>query len=94
LTKVSLHKDYVLVETDDIDLSELRAGKITMTYYIVEIHDTENDHIGVLTEKGSELPQKFSSFSQAKIQSALLKQQLTENMSTKIVSFEEEYSNE
>jgi hypothetical protein len=55
-------------------------------YYIVEIHDTENDKVGILTEKNTGEISKFSTFSQANVQAALLKKNLTEHMYTKVVS--------
>lgn len=91
MTKVSLHKEFVLVETDVIDLTKLREGKISIMYYIVEIHNTENDDIGVLMheEAGEQTITKFDSWSKAKVQAELLSKQLQPNLSTKIVSFED-----
>ena len=89
LTKVSLHEEFVLVKTDEINLNDLRKGLITVTYYVVEIHDTENDKVGVLTDTDTGEISKFSTFSQAKVQSVLLKENLTDNMYTKIVTFED-----
>lgn len=89
MTKVSLHEEFVLVETDEINLNDLRKGLITVTYYVVEIHDTENDKVGVLTDSETGEISKFSTFSQAKVQSVLLKENLTDNMYTKIVTFED-----
>ena len=60
-----------------------------ITYYVVEIHDTENDKVGVLTDTKTGEISKFNTFSQAKVQSVLLKENLTENMYTKIVTIEE-----
>lgn len=89
MTKVSLTEKFILVQTDDISLDELRKGKISVTYYVVEIHDTENDKVGVLTDTETGEISKFSTFSQAKVQSVLLKENLTDNMYTKIVTFED-----
>lgn len=89
MTKVSLHDEFVLVETDDINLADLRKGLIKLTYYVVEIHDTENDKVGILTDTETGEISKFSTFSQAKVQSVLLKENLTDNMYTKIVTIEE-----
>ena len=89
MTKVSLHEEYILVETDDINLSDLRKGMIELTYYVVEIHDTENDKVGILTDTETGEISKFNTFSQAKVQSILLKENLTENMYTKIVTLSE-----
>ena len=91
MTKVSLHNDYILVETEIIDLSELRKGKISIMYYIVEIHNTENDDIGVLMheEDGEQVITKFDSWSKAKAQAGLLGKNLQPNLTTKIVSFED-----
>ena len=86
MTKVSLHDEFVLVETDDINLDDLRKGLISLTYYVVEIHDTENDKVGILTDSETGEISKFNTFSQAKVQSVLLKEQLTDNMYTKIVT--------
>lgn len=89
LTRVSLHEEYVLVETDEINLEDLRKGLVTVTYYVVEIHDTENDKVGILTDSETGEISKFSTFSQAKVQSVLVKENLTENMFTKIVTLED-----
>ena len=89
LTRVSLHDEFVLVETDNINLDDLRKGLISLTYYVVEIHDTENDKVGILTDTKTGEISKFTSFSQAKVQSVLLKENFTENMYTKIVTIEE-----
>ena len=89
LTRVSLHEEYVLVETDEINLEDLRKGLVTVTYYVVEIHDTENDKVGILTDSETGEISKFSTFSQAKVQSVLIKENLTENMFTKIVTLED-----
>ena len=89
MTKVSLTEKFILVQTDDISLDDLRKGLVTVTYYVVEIHDTENDKVGVLTDTETGEISKFSTFSQAKVQSVLLKENLTENMYTKIVTFED-----
>ena len=89
--KVSFHKECILVETEVIDLSELRKGKISIMYYIIEIHNTENDDIGVLMhdEAGEQIITKFDSWSKAKAQAGILGSKLQPNLSTKIVSFEE-----
>jgi len=94
LTKVSLNKDHILVETEVIDLSELRKGKVSIMYYIVEIHNTENDDIGVLTheENGEQIISKFDSWSKAKAQAGLLGKNLQPNLTTKIVSFEDTHN--
>jgi len=91
LTKVSFHKEYILVETDVIDLTELRKGKVSLMYYIIEIHNTENDEIGVLMhdEAGEQVITKFDSWSKAKVQAGVLGSRLQPNLSTKIVSFED-----
>ena len=94
MTRVSLHDEFVLVETDDINLDDLRKGVISLTYYVVEIHDTENDKVGILTDTETGEISKFYTFSQAKVQSVLLKEQLTDNMYTKIVTLEESASSE
>ena len=90
LTKVSLHKEYVLVETEVIDFNTLKKEIVMNRYFVVEIHDNESDKIGVLTHEveGESQLSKFDSFSQAKVQEALLKENLTENLYTKIVSHE------
>ena len=90
LTKVSLHEEYVLVETEVIDFNTLKKEIVMNRYFIVEIHDTGSDKIGVLTHvvDGEDQLSKFESFSQANVQAALLKQNLTENLYTKIVSHE------
>jgi len=92
--KVSLNKDHILVETEVIDLSELRKGKVSIMYYIVEIHNTENDDIGVLTheENGEQIISKFDSWSKAKAQAGLLGKNLQPNLTTKIVSFEDTHN--
>ncbi len=90
LTKVSLHKEYVLVETEVIDFNTLKKEIVMNRYFVVEIHDTESDKIGVLMHivDGEDRLSKFDSFSQANVQAALLKENLTENLYTKIVSYE------
>lgn len=60
-----------------------------MVYYLVEIHDKENDKVGILTDKDTGEISKFSTFSQANVQAVLLKNNITENMYTKVVSIEE-----
>ena len=59
--------------------------------YIIEIHNTENDDVGVLMhdEDGVQLITKFDSWSKAKAKAGILGNQLQPNLSTKIVSFEE-----
>ena len=91
MTKVSFHKEYILVETEVIDLTELRKGKVSLLYYIIEIHNTENDDIGVLMhdEAGEQVITKFDSWSKAKAQAGVLSSRLQPNLSTKIVSFED-----
>ena len=90
LTKVSLHEEYVLVETEVIDFNTLKKEAVVNRYFVVEIHDTSSDKIGVLTHivDGEDKLSKFNSFSQANVQAALLKENLTENLYTKIVSHE------
>lgn len=92
LMKVSLHEEYVLVETEVIDFNTLKKEKeiVMDRYFIVEIHDTSSDKIGILTHivDGEDQLSKFNSFSQANVQAALLKENLPENMYTKIVSHE------
>lgn len=56
-----------------------------MTVYLVEVHDTENDKVGVLTDKDTGEISTFDSYSAAKVQASLLKENLTDNMYTKIV---------
>tara|TARA_B100002019_G_C21238009_1_gene583863 strand:- start:231 stop:422 length:192 start_codon:yes stop_codon:yes gene_type:complete len=60
-------------------------------YYIVEIHNTESEEIGVLTheEEGEQVISKFDSWSKAQVQAALLKQQLQPNLSAKTVYVKE-----
>ena len=62
-------------------------------YYIIEIHNTENDDVGVLMhDEGSEqVITKFDSWSKAKAKAGILGNQLQPNLSTKIVSFEESH---
>jgi len=88
LTKVSFHKEYTLIETDVIDLSDLRNDKIRM-YYLVEIHDTESEEIGCIMEEvdGQLEPTRFDTFSQAKVQAAIVKEKLRKTQYTYIVSF-------
>jgi hypothetical protein len=59
--------------------------------YIIEIHNTENDDVGVLMhdEDGVQVITKFDSWSKAKAKAGILGNQLQPNLSTKIVSFEE-----
>ena len=60
--------------------------------YIIEIHNTENDDIGVLTheEADEQVITKFDSWSKAKAKAGILGKQLQPNLSTKIVSYEED----
>ena len=60
--------------------------------YIIEIHNTENDDIGVLTHEEDEeqVITKFDSWSKAKAKAGILGKQLQPNLSTKIVSYEED----
>lgn len=85
--KVSFHKEYILVETEVIDLSNLRNDEIRM-YYIVEIHDTESEEIGCIMEEvdGKMQPTRFDTFSQANVQSVLIKEKLSKTQYTHIVS--------
>ena len=55
-------------------------------YYIVDIHDTENDKVGILTDTDTGEISKFSTFSQANVQAALLKQNLSQHIYPKVVS--------
>ncbi len=61
--------------------------------YIIEIHNTENDDIGVLTheEADEQVITKFDSWSKAKAKAGILGKQLQPNLSTKIVSYEEDF---
>lgn len=61
--------------------------------YIIEIHNTENDDIGVLMheEADEQVITKFDSWSKAKAQAGLLGKNLQPNLTTKIVSFEESH---
>lgn len=61
--------------------------------YIIEIHNTENDDIGVLMheEADEQVITKFDSWSKAKAKAGILGKQLQPNLSTKIVSFEESH---
>lgn len=88
MTKVSLHKEFVLVETEVIDLSDLRNDEIRM-YYLVEIHDTESKQIGcIMSEIEGELkPTRFNTYSQANVQASLIKEKLSKTQYTHIVSF-------
>jgi len=60
--------------------------------YIIEIHNTENDDIGVLTheEADEQVITKFDSWSKAKAKAGILGKQLQPNLSIKIVSYEED----
>ena len=59
--------------------------------YIIEIHNTENDDVGVLMhdEKGVQVVTKLDSWSKAKAKAGILGKQLQPNLSAKIVSYEE-----
>ena len=59
--------------------------------YIIEIHNSENDDVGVLMhdEDGVQVITKLESWSKAKAKASILSQQLQPNLSTKIVSYEE-----
>jgi ATP-dependent RNA circularization protein (DNA/RNA ligase family) len=88
LTKVSFHKEYTLVETENINLADLRNESVRM-YYLVEIHDTDSDEIGCIMESvdGEMKPIKYDTFSQAKVQASLIKSTLSKTQYTYIVSF-------
>ena len=88
MTKVSFHKEYTLVETETINLADLRNESIRM-YYLVEIHDTDSDEIGCIMESvdGEMKPIKYDTFSQAKVQAAIIKEKLRKTQYTHIVSF-------
>ena len=89
MTKVSLHKEYILVETDTINLADLRKVELRM-YYLVEIHDTASENVGCIMEdlEGVLQPRKFDTFSKAKVQAGLVKEKLTKTQYTHIVSIE------
>jgi hypothetical protein len=59
--------------------------------YIIEIHNSENDDVGVLMheEAKKQVITKFDSWSKAKAKAGILGKQLQPNLSTKIVSYEE-----
>jgi hypothetical protein len=59
--------------------------------YIIEIHNSENDDVGVLMhdEDGVQVITKLDSWSKAKAKAGTLSKQLQPNLSTKIVSYEE-----
>ena len=59
--------------------------------YIIEIHNSENDDVGVLMhdEDGVQVITKLESWSKAKAKAAILGNQLQPNLSTKIISYEE-----
>ncbi|MDC3304916.1 hypothetical protein OAV13_00175 [bacterium] len=59
--------------------------------YIIEIHNSENDDVGVLMHEESkkQVITKFDSWSKAKAKAGILGKQLQPNLSTKIVSYEE-----
>lgn len=44
----SVKKDHILVETETDSLDNIRSK--LMLHYIIEIHDTENDRVGVVTQ--------------------------------------------
>ena len=77
MTKVSLHKEFILVETDTINLADLRNVKLRM-YYVVEIHDVDSEEIGCIMEEidGVMQPVKYDTFSKAKVQAALVAKDL------------------
>ena len=78
MTKVSFHKEYVLVETDTINLTDLRNAELRM-YYIVEIHDVDSEDIGCIMKENDEgqlAPTRFDTFSKARVQAALVDAQL------------------
>ena len=88
MTKVSFHREFILIETDVIDLTDLRNNEIRM-YYLVEIHDTESEEIGCIMESvdGDMKPVRYDTFSQAKVQAAIIKEKLRKTQYTHIVSF-------
>ena len=92
MTKVSFHRDHVLVETDTINLADLRNAEIRM-YYIVEIHDVDSDEIGCImkeNEEGQLAPTRFDTFSKAKVQASLVDSQLPKGKYTHIVSMNDD----
>ena len=92
MTKVSFHKEYVLVETDTINLEDLRIAELRM-YYIVEIHDVDSDDIGCImkeNEEGQLAPTRFDTFSKAKVQASLVDAQLPKGKYTHIVGMNDD----
>ena len=92
MTKVSFHKDHVLVETDTINLADLRNAEIRM-YYVVEIHDVNSEDVGCImkeNEEGQLAPTRFDSFSKAKVQASLVDAQLPKGKYTHIVSMNDD----
>ena len=59
--------------------------------YIIEIHNSENDDVGVLTheEADEQVITKFDSWSKAKAKAGILSKELQPNLSTKIVSVDD-----
>lgn len=92
----SSKESFILIETETIDLTDLRNGKISLMYYVVEIYNDENDEVGVLTheEDGEQVISKFDSFSKAKVQEGLVKQKIEKPLKTRIVSQEENVVND
>lgn len=92
LTKLFLDNEpFILVETEIVNFKELKAGNINLMYYIIEIHNTENDEIGVVTEEidGEQIIKKFDTWSKAKAMSGTLNRDTPENLSTHIVTINE-----
>lgn len=59
--------------------------------YIIEIHNSENGDVGVLTheEADEQVITKFDSWSKAKAKAGILSKELQPNLSTKIVSVDD-----
>ena len=96
MTKVSFHKEYVLVETDTINLTDLRNAELRM-YYIVEIHDVDSEDIGCIMKENDEgqlAPTRFDTFSKARVQAALVDAQLPKGKYTHIVSLNDDKSSD
>ncbi len=86
----SIKSTHVLVETEVVSFEKIKKeNKMTEVYYLVEIHSTQSDEIGLMCDEvdGVQHPTKFDSFSKARVQAAKLEEQLGKSRwFTKIIS--------
>jgi len=72
----SIKRDHVLVETEIDSLDSIKSK--LMLHYIIEIHDTENDKVGVVTQTDEDdnvTIRTYDTFSEANAHRAIMTQQ-------------------